>query len=88
MASHSPGDWQIEDHGELGGDIRDHRGDLVAHVYCHNARPEQAIANAHLIKAAPDLLETLEMVATLDRPLTAGEKRRVANAIAFAKGSQ
>jgi hypothetical protein len=57
--THTPGPWGIRpgicrnDHPDTSADVHGPFGDFVANCGCH----EQAIANARLIAAAPDLLE-------------------------------
>jgi hypothetical protein len=91
---HSSGPWDFtEGRAEMREASSVHKkGDkefTIAHVICESRNQKQRaedIANARLIAAAPELLEVLEMVATLDRCPTAGEKRQIAAAIAKAKG--
>jgi hypothetical protein len=94
-ATHTPGPWKFiegdRDRMAMSDVVLESDDEFrIAYVLCE-FRSEQAratdIANARLIASAPDLLEVLEMVATLDRATTAGEKRKIAAVIAKAKGA-
>jgi len=58
-----------------------------AHVLIDDFRSAMpSIEIAHMFAAAPAMMSALEMVSTLDRPLTAGEKRQVDTALTIAYG--
>ena len=57
---HTPGPWSFKDGFVLAvGPVNDPEGDAVAHIVDH---PLEAIDNARLIAAAPDLLEALKVM--------------------------
>ena len=66
MSKHTPGPWgynmdyRIAPYGKIDGLLDLHHA--VARVYAHGGQVETTKANARLIKAAPDMLETLDAV--------------------------
>lgn len=91
--SHTPGPWKCfvgdKDKGAMSEITKANEVDFrIGHVLCESrnaAQRDEDIDNAYLIAAAPDMLEVLEMIETLDRPFTVGEKRRITATIAKAK---
>lgn len=57
-AAHTPGPWGVE---PVYGWVRDKNLNCVAQYRHSNfIQPDEQVANAHLIAAAPDLLEAIE----------------------------
>ena len=59
-AKHTPGPWLIEGGGKNHKSINNANGACVADVWRINIGKQEAIANTHLIAAAPELLEALQ----------------------------
>lgn len=71
-SKHSPGPWSFQDHGSLILDARSGSSQtLVAKVEVNTYRDEGRY-NAHLIAAAPDLLEACQTLAEWLRREAAG----------------
>jgi len=84
MNKHTPAPWHVAN----GVQIRSER-DQIAKVWM--MRHGEGKANAHLIAAAPDLLESLENCVELIElisPVEGDEIRRARSAIAKARGEQ
>lgn len=82
-SKHSPGPWSFQDHGSLILDARSGSSQtLVAKVEVNTYRDEGRY-NARLIAAAPELLQTLQMVESVYRKncVTEGEPSSVLDAI-------
>ena len=64
MSKHTPGPWTLTRTGDqkrwIVGDRQSAWGTEVAEVYSDDTDPDEASANAHLIAAAPSLLEALK----------------------------
>lgn len=54
MSKYTPGPWHVDEHGAIRG------GDLSIVATRHRLPMEVHTANAHLIAAAPDLLQALK----------------------------
>ncbi len=85
---HTPGPWQIN--GTWPDDVVDATGSLVVSAYGDFESPVTK-ANAHLIAAAPALLEALELLVASDNGvITAAELKsnfaKAKAAISLAKG--
>jgi len=71
-AQHTPGPWPLSETGDgkryvIGeGLVSGPKGYEVAEVYSDDCDPAEAIANARLIAAAPDLLAALERLVPAD----------------------
>lgn len=100
-AGFTPGPWVVTGHGTIwvNGDGRDNGVSLVANVFDENGRhkTQRALANAHLIAAAPDLYEACERIKTEKAPayhdcIDNGEGEcawcAVFNALSKARGEQ
>lgn len=62
MSKHTPGPWGFDSFA-LREEIRAENNPLIATVCSvHCDSPEEMRANAHLIAAAPEILEALEMM--------------------------
>jgi hypothetical protein len=71
-ATHTPGPWEVSQYGDDYGVYDPHRGNDIALVRGTGDDAETE-ANAHLIAAAPALLEALtELVTNLDSAEDAG----------------
>ena len=57
-AKHSPGPWRL--HGGYKTLVVDNEHELVVDATDYNIHIGEAVANAHLIAAAPDMLEMLK----------------------------
>ena len=70
MNKHTPGEWFFDDeHEEVTAESRRRKGlTRIATVNLGWSEPfnSEQIANAHLIAAAPDLLEALQMLMSID----------------------
>lgn len=102
MSEHTPGPWSVEDASAIHARKRDIWIETAAkrlagvdtdwgtgspHTIPHN----EALANAHLIAAAPDLLETLEYargIVAMELGEESAHLRPLDAAIAKAKGEQ
>ncbi|MEY4385812.1 MAG: hypothetical protein RLY20_1095 [Verrucomicrobiota bacterium] len=68
IARHTPGPWRVDTFGEdnmLGNWVKDSDGNALALI--GHAQPNR-VGNAHLIAAAPELLEALKNVMALHCP--------------------
>ena len=93
MTTHTPGPWKVNSqYGEIGS-VTNSSG-TVAVAQAQQVEPrshEGRIANAHLIAAAPELLEALEIAEVICGSLTPDECPHsvlalIRNAIGKAKG--
>lgn len=70
MSKHTEGPWQARNmRGESYGEVRDSRGLWVARVHLRDGigvLDGEAVANTHLIAAAPELLAALRRVGCMD----------------------
>ena len=66
MSKHTPGKWKPTAGTEVVADTGDGNWQSIAML---NVRRDEWIANARLIAAAPELLETCEALATFTRDL-------------------
>lgn len=67
MISYTPGPWKLGMQAASGKNIETEDRELIAAAFHCDLPPEEAKANARLIAAAPDLLETLaEIVGWLE----------------------
>ena len=87
---HTPGPWSVVANGGHSYTIRGSRNEAICDtsIWLHSDPHSESRANAHLIAAAPDLLEALEDLLTIcdgdpDEPDEIGWARA---AIAKAKG--
>ncbi len=88
MSKHTPGPWTKDEYGQL-RDANRKFIDVYAVGLCMCSTPnDQAIANARLISAAPDMLEALEALQDgwSKDAITAGSWAKAHAAIAKAKG--
>lgn len=65
MADHTPGPWHVAK-GGLGREIRADDGPFIASVYDHTFTYGERNANAHLIAAAPELLDAARAALAYD----------------------
>ena len=91
MSNHTPGPWEIKRHFDPGyKNISAQKHTALAQVvWCmeDEDRSPECEANAHLIAAAPDLLEALEKVFTvMNDDMPVGLRKVCYEAIAKAKG--
>ena len=91
MSKHTPGPWKFYDDSSDGKTNRIEIvaiGKTVARIY--HSVPSEDLPNAHLIAAAPDLLEALRYVrAALPHERWADDMKKLADAvIAKAEGQQ
>lgn len=86
---HTPGPWKLERHGKGHGyDVVGGGPEPETVVYdVRNTRHEQALANARLIAAAPDLLAALKDVLFATKG-SSGILDRAREAVAKAEGSR
>jgi hypothetical protein len=85
MSNHTPGPWSIEV-SATHITVRNGEGDVVFH---DDKRIDGVVKDAHLIAAAPEMLEALEMLEAVDFGAAGSIERgaRMARiAIAHAKG--
>jgi hypothetical protein len=81
MAEHTPAPWTADRRGGVWGIVREQGCDLILCSHDH------AEADAHLVAAAPDLLEALEDILRIyDRGGGIGHIHRARAAIAKARG--
>ena len=71
MSKHTPGTWDFEAEAGEGVFVHDEQG-TIAEICCDQTRVNDAtaIANARLIAAAPELLETLQALFNWGRDYT------------------
>lgn len=68
MSAHTPGPWLIREGDEWTHDVVTHHGEntegepMYWNVASANGRRDEVDANLHLIAAAPDLLEALQLI--------------------------
>ena len=76
MSAHTPGPWTV------GGDTQFmNQVEIWPAIGCAYGVGPEVIANAHLIAAAPDLLEALEKIAVLyEKDIDADNYEQAANA--------
>ena len=92
MNGHTPGPWTIDEFLEERGFYKIRAEDAVlchAHSFSEKGTDPEALANARLIAAAPDLLKACKMVAEMAvswEALTPGDIAEVKAAIAKAEG--
>jgi hypothetical protein len=92
MSAHTPGPWIHYDDSQDGKTNRHEiaaRGKTIAHIYC--SVPDQDSANARLIAAAPDLLDSvrkaIETFDDLERVLRLFQRAITADACKVAADS-
>jgi len=91
MSKHTPGPWEIEEHYHFGYRwiSGPEHSQLAQVVWCmeDEDRSPECEANAHLIAAAPELLEALEKVFTvMNDDMPVGLRKVCYEAIAKARG--
>lgn len=97
MSKHTPGEWRVEPECSYGYDIRSEGEKWVCSANNDHGNPErfptneESLSNAHLIAAAPDLLEALEFVVEKVRTadlMVVGADIVINDAIAKARGEK
>ena len=95
MTEHTPGPWKVHSRARGYGYVRDRSERPICGFGSGSLSNDESAANAHLIAAAPDMLEALQAMlkdppATLDEPDPDGEligKMRAIARTAIAKAT-
>ena len=86
MSKHTPGPWKWDGHIEQAIITADSGEEVLWGCGCCDSPRLLSEADAHLIAAAPELLEALKEIANMGVPVQKTEHRIARSAIAKAKG--